>query len=111
MNVANPKDKRQRLKRFLAILSQDASLMRGKEADRMPLAELLAFAGYDLRKETAVDLAGIVDEMLARLGIEADADDMMTYVLNGGTVGEFMNFGWKEGASFAMPPVPELYEG
>ncbi len=96
MNVSNPaqKQKQERLKLFLERLSQDASLIRRHDsASAWSWEELLSYTGYDLRDGT-VDVAELVSLALGKLGIDADTKAMMEYILNGGTVGDFMNAEW-----------------
>lgn len=96
MNVSNPvlKQKQEKLKLFLDRLSQDASLSRRHDsASAWSWEELLAYTGYDPRDGT-VDVAELVSLTLGKLGIEADAKTMVEYILNGGTVRDFMNVAW-----------------
>jgi hypothetical protein len=93
MNVSNQEQKQVRLKQFLKVLSEDPSLLNqdGFEESRS-LSDLLMFTGYLPRNES-VDMAEIVSRLLKRLGLEAGTEDMMEYIMNGGTVDEFINIG------------------
>jgi hypothetical protein len=93
MNVSNQEQKQVRLKQFLKVLSEDPSLLNqdGFEESRS-LSDLLMFTGYLPRNES-VDMAELVSRLLKRLGLEAGSEDMMEYIMNGGTVDEFINIG------------------
>ncbi|XID93084.1 hypothetical protein ACF3MZ_00655 [Paenibacillaceae bacterium WGS1546] len=91
MNVSNLAQKQERLKRFLELLSQDASLNRLNESgSAWSWDELLSWAGYVPRNGT-IDLAELVSRTLRKTGIDADTNAMMDYILNGGTVDEFIS--------------------
>ncbi len=96
MNVSNREQKQVRLKQFLKILSEDPSLLDqdGLEETRS-LSELLMFTGYLPRNEP-VNMAELVSQLLKKLGLEAGSEDMMEYIMNGGTVDDFMNTGRQE---------------
>ncbi|WP_138754133.1 hypothetical protein [Paenibacillus sinopodophylli] len=91
MNVSNQEQKRVRLKQFLKILSEDPSLLQqdGQMGTRT-LPELLVAVGCRLRNEP-IDLAELLSQLLGNLGLHACSSDMMEYVMNGGTVDEFIN--------------------
>lgn len=91
MNISNQEQKRIRLKQFLKILSKDPSLLKKDgQAEPRTLAELLAAAGYGSRNEP-VDMAKLVSQLLGMKGMQACSADMMEYVMNGGTVDDFIN--------------------
>jgi hypothetical protein len=96
MNVSNLEQKQVRLKQFLKILSEDPSLLNQDELEESrSLSELLMFTGYLPRNE-AVDMAELVSLLLKKIGLEAGSEDMMEYIMNGGTVDDFMNTGRQE---------------
>lgn len=91
MNVSNVEQKRVRLKRFLNILSEDPSILNKEELEESrSLADLLMLSGYTPRDEH-IDMAELVSLLLKKMGHHACSEDMMEYVMNGGTVDEFMN--------------------
>jgi hypothetical protein len=98
MNVSNREQKQARLRQFLKILSEDPSLINrdgGRLEDSWSLSELLMFTGYSPRNEP-VDVAELVSLLLKKLGLECGSEDMMDYVMNGGTVDDFMSVGRQE---------------
>lgn len=96
MIVSNQEQKQVRLKQFLKVLSEDPSLLNQDELEESrSLTDLLMFTGYLPRNET-VDMAVLVSRLLKKLGLEACSEDMMEYIMNGGTVDDFMNTGRQE---------------
>ncbi|QJD87429.1 hypothetical protein [Cohnella herbarum] len=96
MNVSNQEQKQVRLKQFLKILSEDPSLFNQERHEECrSLSELLMYTGYLPRNES-VDMAELVSQLLKKMGLEAGLEDMMDYVMNGGTVDDFMNTGRQE---------------
>mgnify|MGYP001247242494 FL=1 len=92
MNVSNleQKLKQARLKQFLHRLSHDPSLYSHDDPeDPRPLAEIFSFAEYRPRSER-VDLGELVSRVLKKLGVEAGSDDMIDFIMDGGTVGDFL---------------------
>jgi hypothetical protein len=91
MNISNQEQKRVRLKQFLKILSEDPSLLQqdGKTESRS-LPELLMATGCRLHNEP-VDMAELFSQLLGKLGLKACSAEMMDYIMNGGTVDDFMN--------------------
>lgn len=94
MTVSGQEQKQERLKQFLNILSEDPSLLEqnGLNEWRRPLSELLIVAGYRPWNEP-VDMARLLSHLLNIMGYQSSSEDMMKYVMNGGTVDEFMNRG------------------
>jgi hypothetical protein len=96
MNVSNQEQKQVRLKQFLKILSEDPSLLNQDELEESrSLSELLMLTGY-LPWNEPVDMAELVSLLLKKMGLEAGSEDMMEYIMNGGTVDDFMNTGRQE---------------
>lgn len=96
MNVSNQEQKQARLKRFLKILSEDPSLLNQERLEESwSISELLMYTGYLPRNEP-VDMAQLISQLLKKMGLEAGSEDMMNYIMNGGTVDDFMNTGRPE---------------
>ena len=111
MNVSNPAQKQEKLKQFLDMLSRDASLSRRHDsASAWSWEELLSYTGYDPGDGT-IDVAELVSLTLGKLGIDADTKAMMEHVLNGGTVGEFINASWPKPDSTGMDGSHEACGG
>jgi hypothetical protein len=91
MNISNQEQKRIRLKQFLKKLSEDPSLLQqaGHEEAR-PLSELLMATGCRLCNEP-IDMAELMSQMLGKLGLKACSAEFMEYIMNGGTVDDYMN--------------------
>lgn len=80
-----------RFKRFLSMLSEDPSLAgREDEGEARSLADYFAYSGYRPNDEP-VDLSLLVSLLLKRNGHVADSEQMMEFVMNGGTIDAFMN--------------------
>jgi hypothetical protein len=96
MNVSNQEQKQARLKQFLKILSEDPFLssQEGQEESRS-LSELCMLSGY-LPRSKAVNMAELVSMLLRKIGYDACSDDMMEFIMNGGTIVDFMNTGRQE---------------
>ncbi|WP_040951872.1 hypothetical protein [Gorillibacterium massiliense] len=91
MGISNQEQKRVRLKHFLKILSEDPSLSNQIGPGELPpLSELVRVSGYQ-PENTPVDMAELVSLLLKKRGLNAGSEDMMEYVMNGGTVGDFVN--------------------
>lgn len=91
MNISNQEQKRIRLKQFLKILSEDPSLLKQVSHEEVrPLSELLMATGYRLCNES-IDIAELMSQLLGKLGLKACSAEMMDYIMNGGTVDDFMN--------------------
>lgn len=90
MTVSGQEQKQERLKQFLKILSEDASLLNqdGLNESRS-LSEMLIMLGYRPWKEP-VDMAVLLSQLLRKMGYESSSEDMMDYVMDGGTLDEFM---------------------
>ncbi|TJY43461.1 hypothetical protein E5161_06150 [Cohnella pontilimi] len=87
---SNLEQKQARLKQFLYRLSEDPSLSKSAGlTDWRPLSELLLITGYQSRNES-VDMAELVSLMLKKKGLEEGSEDMMDYIVKGGTVDDFM---------------------
>ncbi|TFE28186.1 hypothetical protein [Cohnella luojiensis] len=96
MNISSQKQKQERLKQFLRMLSEDPSLLNQDSVEESwSLSELLMYTGY-LPKNEPVDMSELVSMLLKKMGLDACSDDMMNYVMNGGTVDDFMNTGRQE---------------
>lgn len=93
MNVSNREQKSVRLKQFLKILSQDPSLLNQDGlVELRSLSEIVISTGYQPRGES-IDMAELMSLLLRKRGLEADSEDMMEYVMKGGSVDSFMNIG------------------
>ncbi|OMF21237.1 hypothetical protein BK133_28615 [Paenibacillus sp. FSL H8-0548] len=91
MNISNQEQKRIRLKQFLKILSEDPSLLQKTDhGEARPLSELLMATGCRLCNEP-IDMAELMSQLLGKLGLKACSTEMMEYIMNGGTVDDFMN--------------------
>ncbi|AJY75705.1 hypothetical protein [Paenibacillus beijingensis] len=99
--------KKIRLKQFLKFLADDETLGAGSEnASGQTLAELLFYTEYPLRKEFVydynknryvpsdqkprIDLAELMTLLLQKSGMTAGCEELMDYVLQGGSVKDFM---------------------
>jgi len=90
MNVTRKNDKHVRLKQFLQRLSEDNDVCRGAGMPTRSLSELLLFAGYTPSGET-VDMAQLMTLLLREQGVEGCSEQMVEYVLNGGSIEGFLN--------------------
>jgi hypothetical protein len=91
MNISHREQKREKLKKFLKILSEDPSLLNQDGFNELrSLSEILMISGYRPRDEP-VDMASVLSLLLRKLGHNAGSADMMEYMINGGTVEDFMN--------------------
>ncbi|WP_141501949.1 hypothetical protein [Paenibacillus luteus] len=91
MNISNQEQKRIRLKQFLKILSEDPSLLQQTgQTETRSLPELLMANGYRYCNEP-VDMAELMSQVLGKLGLTPCSAQMMEFIMNGGTVDDFMN--------------------
>ncbi len=91
MSVSDREQKRVRLKQFFEILSEDPSLLKQNGRNELrSLSEILIVSGYRTCNEP-VDMARLLSLLLRKMGLKAGSEDMMEYVMNGGTVEDFMN--------------------
>lgn len=91
MNVSNSEQRQVRLKQFLRILSEDPSLSHQVEQGKLrSLAELLMVSGYWPCGEP-VNMSSVVSLSLKKLGLEAGSEELIEYVMNGGTVESFID--------------------
>lgn len=92
MNVSDREQKRVRLKQFFEILSEDPSLLNQQNGlnELRSLSEILNVSGYRTWNEP-VDMARLLSLLLKKMGLKSSSEDMMEYVMNGGTVEDFMN--------------------
>ncbi len=81
------------LKQFLKILSEDPSITHRDELKpARPLMELLKFTGYS-SWSGSINMAELVTLLLKKTGLGACSEEMMEYIINGGSVDEFMKRG------------------
>ena len=90
MKATNIIDKQDRLKQFLQRLSEDKDVSSGLEMPTRSLSEFLLLAGYTPNGES-VDIAKLVTMLLSVKGIEGCSEQMVEYVLNGGSIEGFLN--------------------
>jgi len=91
MNISHREQKRVKLKQFLKILSEDPSLLNQDGLNELrSLSEILIISGYQPWHEP-VDMASVLSLLLRKLGVSAGSADMMEYMMNGGSVEDFMN--------------------
>lgn len=91
MNISHREQKRVKLKQFLEILSEDPTLMnQDGQKELRSLSEIIMISGYRPWHEP-VDMARVLSLLLRKSGLSASSEDMMEYMMNGGTVEEFMN--------------------
>lgn len=90
MNVTRKNDKHARLKQFLQRLSEDKDLSRGAGMPTRSLSEFLLFAGYTPSGES-VNMARLVTQLLCVQGVEGCSEQMIEYILNGGSIEGFLN--------------------
>ncbi|TVY01261.1 hypothetical protein [Cohnella terricola] len=82
--------KQARLKQFLKMLSKDPGLLNPDERmESSSLSDFMKYADYRPRNEP-IDVAELVSLLLKKKGFEAGSEDMMEYIVNGGTVDDFM---------------------
>ncbi|QAY67218.1 hypothetical protein [Paenibacillus protaetiae] len=93
MNVWNQEQKKVRLAQFLKRLSEDPTLSR-REAASLNEADLAGLPDSG-RVKQRVDLAAVTTALLHKRGIDACFEDMMEFIIQGGTVGAFIDAeGW-----------------
>jgi hypothetical protein len=91
MNISNQEQKQIKLKQFLKILSEDPSLLQqASHPEARTLPELLMATGYRVCNEP-IDMAELMSQLLGKLGLTPCSAQMMEFIMNGGTVDDFMN--------------------
>lgn len=90
MNVSSSEQRQVRLKQFLKILSEDPSLSHQVEQGKLrSLSELLMVSGY-WPCDKPINMSNVVSLSLKKLGLEAGSEELIEYVINGGTVENFI---------------------
>ena len=93
MTVSGQEQKQVRLKQFLKVISEDPSLLDQDGLNEWrSLSEILIISDYRPLNEP-VDMARVLSQLLRKMGYKSSSEDMMDYVMDGGTVDEFMNTG------------------
>lgn len=93
MTVSVQEQKQVKLKQFLKKLSEDPSLLDQDELNEWrSLSDILSISGYQPRNEP-LDMAKLLSQLLRKMGYKSSSEDMMEFVMDGGTVDEFMNTG------------------
>lgn len=83
--------KQLRLKSFLRKLSEDPAFFSQEGiGESRTIVDYLKFSGYFPRNEH-VDMAVLVSLLLKKKGHAAGSEEMMEFVMKGGTVEAFMN--------------------
>lgn len=83
--------KKIKLKRFLAKLSEDPALLNQDDVvESRSLSEYLILTGYR-PKDGPINMAELVSLLLQKMGLEADSEDLIESVMKGGSVDHFMN--------------------